>query len=163
MLFRSDHHVGPEPAVAADMYRLCPTEMLWVALGIVELTALTGEQGMHRGYDGDVWAEVAVVTDGNLCVVLYGKVKVGKKPLAYLSVLSIMEGYRTLYAAALVKLTDNLVEYGGALFILVLMGHIVVHIKVVGAKLYGHKLRVPGGEQYASVYPGFFLDRKSVV
>ena len=93
----ADHHVGPEPAVAADMYRLCPTEMLWVALGIVELTALTGEQGMYRGYDGDVWAEVAVVTDGNLCVVLYGKVKVGKKPLAYLSVLSIMEGDGPLY------------------------------------------------------------------
>ena len=86
------------------MYWLCPAEVFWVTLGVVEFAALTGEHGVDGGDNSNIRAKVAIVADSDLSVVLDGEVEICEKPLAYLCMLAVVESNRPLDASALSEL-----------------------------------------------------------
>ena len=78
--------------------------------------------------NGDIGAKVAPVPNGDFAVILDGQVEVAEKVPADFGVLAIVEGDGPLDAGSLPHLPQDFPQDSSALFVLVLVGVVVVHV-----------------------------------
>ena len=92
---------------------------------------------MLRRDNGDVRAEVAVIADGHLGVILNGQVKIAEEALADARVHAVMDGDRALNEPAFAEGAQHLLKDLSALFGFILIGPVVIDVQIVRAQLDG--------------------------
>ena len=67
----TDHYISSQPAMIADMHRLCIAKTLDIAVFIPNFIPFIGQHRMDRSDDGDIRPKVAVVANRNSRVILH--------------------------------------------------------------------------------------------
>ena len=83
---------------------------------------------MHRGDNGDVGAEIAVIPNGHLPIILDGEIEISKKVFADFGVLPVVKSDRPLNPHALSHFAQDFLKDCGPFLKLILMGLVVIHV-----------------------------------
>ena len=136
-----------EPAIAADADGFGVAEAFRFSLCGQKRVSLAGDHRVKRRYDGYVGAEVAVISDSNLGVILNGQVKVAEKTLPDFCMAAVVKIDGSLEKGTFSELAEHFRKDSGALFCLVLVCCIVIDVQIVCLELQGPQFRVAWAEQ----------------
>lgn len=97
---------------------------------------------MQGRYNGYVWPEITVVSNGNFSIVLYGEMKIAKKVFADFCMLPIVKRNRLLQEAAFSKVFQQFLHNCAAFFPFFLQCMVVCLAELVRFSLYRAKRRI---------------------
>jgi hypothetical protein len=106
------------------------------------LAFLFRQKRMLRCNDRNIRAEVASITDRDLCIILNSQVEVTEKVLADRCVAAIMNGDRSLYKRTFAKSRKNFLHDLCTFFLLMLESTVVLAAQIMALKFQCDKIRM---------------------